>query len=88
MGYDIIKLDKSLLWPCFGDYSNEKSKVILKNIITMILELGIHIVAEGVETKEQADLLTSLGVHYLQGYYYSRPISQGDYIKYIEINNR
>lgn len=88
MGYDIIKLDKSLLWPCFGDYSNGKSKVILKNIITMILELGIHIVAEGVETKEQADLLTSLGVHYLQGYYYSRPISQGDYIKYIEINNK
>lgn len=87
MGYDIIKLDKSLIWPCFGAYANQKSIVILKNIVNMILNLDIHIVAEGVETKEQADFLTSIGVHYLQGYYYSRPINKGDYLLYINEHN-
>lgn len=87
MGYDIIKLDKSLIWPCFGAYANQKSIVILENIVNMILNLGIHIVAEGIETKEQVQFLENIGVHYLQGYYFSRPITESQYLMYLDDNN-
>ena len=47
----------------------------------MILQLGAHIVAEGVETQEQADFLAEHGVSYLQGYYYSKPISGDTFLE-------
>ena len=53
----------------------------------MILKLGKDIVAEGVETKEQVDYLTELGVEYLQGYYYSKPIPEEMYLEFLKIDN-
>lgn len=81
--FELIKLDKSLIWPCFGEDSNEPM-VILNSCIDMILQLGAHIVAEGVETKEQADLLISKGVNYLQGYYFCRPVPEADFVKAVK----
>lgn len=72
--FELVKLDKSLIWPAFGE-SPDEPMVILNSCIAMILQLGAHIVAEGVETKEQAEFLTERGVNYLQGYYFSKPIS-------------
>ncbi len=71
--FELVKLDKSLIWPAFGE-SPDEAMVILNSCITMILQLGAHIVAEGVETKEQAEFLMKQGVHYLQGYFYSKPV--------------
>ena len=71
--FELVKLDKSLIWPAFGECPDEPM-VILNSCITMILQLGAHIVAEGVETKEQADFLIRHGVNYLQGYYFSKPV--------------
>lgn len=71
--FELVKLDKSLIWPAFGE-SPDEPMVILNSCIAMILQLGAHIVAEGVETKEQAEFLTERGVNYLQGYYFSKPI--------------
>lgn len=87
--YDIVKIDKSLIWPCFEqdkrtNNRNQKAQMILNNVVKMLLDLGLHIVAEGVETKEMAEMLMNLGVQYLQGYYYSRPISGEDYIAFLE----
>lgn len=84
--YDVIKLDKSLLWPCFEE-GGEEARVILSNSINMILQLGMKIVAEGVETKEQVELLSNQGVNYLQGYYFSKPINGEQYIEYLKKNN-
>lgn len=72
--FELVKLDKSLIWPAFGE-SPDEPMVILTSCISMILQLGAHIVAEGVETKEQADFLIQRGVNYLQGYYFSKPVS-------------
>lgn len=80
--FELVKLDKSLIWPAFGDNPG-KPMVILSSCITMILRLGAHIVAEGVETKEQAEFLISHGVVHLQGYYYSKPISGDEFLKKI-----
>ncbi len=80
--FELVKLDKSLVWPAFGENS-KGPMVILNNCISMILQLGSHIVAEGVETKEQADYLTQRGVTYLQGYYFSKPIPEGAFLEKI-----
>ena len=87
--YELIKIDKSLLWPCF-DKNNPvqtNAKIILDNMITMILSLGRKIVVEGVETKEQLEYLEKMGVTYIQGYYFSKPLSAAEYLKFIEDNN-
>ncbi len=80
--YALLKLDKSLIWPCF-DKDGESSRVILESIVTMTKRLGKAIVAEGVETKAQADALERLGVCHLQGYVYSRPLPEKEYLKFI-----
>lgn len=77
--FEMIKLDKSLLWPCFEEDGTE-AKVLLENCINMIHQLGMKIVAEGVETQEQAECLIEKGVNYLQGYYFSKPVCEEDYI--------
>ncbi len=84
--FDIVKLDKSLLWPCFdaGNPDREKAKIVLQTVVKMILSLGGHIVAEGVETQEQVEVLENLGVNYLQGYYFSKPVCMNDYIEFLK----
>ncbi len=81
--FELVKLDKSLLWPCFGE-DPEEPLIILNSCIDMILRLGVKIVAEGVETREQVDLLIEKGVEYLQGYYFSRPIGEKDFVAKIK----
>ena len=88
---DIVKLDKSLIWPCFEDSPikkpvDQQAVILLEKVISMLLDLGVHIVAEGVETKEMVDRLTALGVHYLQGFYFSRPISEKDYMDFLSLH--
>lgn len=85
--FDMIKLDKSLIWPCFDEATEEEARIILESSVDMILRLGKDIVAEGVETKEQVDYLTSLGVEYLQGYYFSKPVSEEAYVEFLKQNN-
>ncbi len=80
--YDLVKLDKSLIWPCFGDVP-EQPTVILRNIVSMIRELGTPLVAEGVETREQADALVAMGVEHLQGSLYSKPITEDALIAFL-----
>lgn len=84
--FELVKLDKSLIWPCFEE-EPEEPQIILESCIDMILRLGVNIVAEGVETKEQAEMLISKGVNYLQGYYFSRPINEEAFMQKIIKSN-
>ncbi len=81
--FDLVKLDKSLIWPCFGEDPDEPM-IILNSCIDMILLLGVKIVAEGVETREQAELLLNKGVEYLQGYLFSKPVNENDFMAKIK----
>ena len=54
----------------------------------MIHELGLIIVAEGVETKEQFEFLKDFGVERLQGYYFSRPLPETEFVKFIDKKNK
>lgn len=69
--FRMIKIDKSIVWKGF---ENTRAHIVLKSTIDMIKSLGLLVLAEGVETEEQAKHLQELGCEYLQGYYYSRPL--------------
>lgn len=69
----VVKIDRSLLNDVVDD---EKSRKLLAGIVRMMKELDLHIVAEGVEYEEQVQILTELGCHSIQGYYYAKPCSK------------
>ena len=73
--FDVIKIDKSMV----DDIGNARAEILLKHTIQAIHELGMAIVAEGVETAEQVEFLKNQGVESIQGYYYSRPVPQEDF---------
>ncbi len=70
--YDELKLDRKLV--C-NIGKSEKSVVLLKHIIAMAHDMNMTVVAEGVETEEQAEALKSIGCDIAQGFLYSYPLS-------------
>ena len=72
-----LKIDKSFV---SGLPLDNEDIAITQAILTMAHGLGISVVAEGVETKEQADFLNTHGCDYLQGYYYSKPVTFSDFL--------
>ncbi len=75
MKFDTLKLDKSLI-----DYIGDKNgELLLFHIIKLAHNLGLHITAEGVETKNQVDFLKTLECDDIQGYYFSKPLPKIDY---------
>ena len=81
---DIIKLDKTIVWSAFHDRDNF---ITLKNLISMFHDVRRKIVAEGVENEEQMNALIELGCDFLQGYYYSKPVCEEDFLAYIARHN-
>ena len=78
--YSIVKIDKSMIWACD---TNPKALISLKHTVAMIKDLEMSVLAEGVETEEQKAMLCELGCDYFQGYYYSRPVPQDDFLTII-----
>lgn len=82
MDYILVKMDKEFVWNCLDKNKPENLKM-LQYTINFLKEYGLHILAEGVETMEQAKILIDNGVEYLQGFYYSRPIPEKEYIEFL-----
>lgn len=79
---DVLKIDRAFLVEAD---SSERCQTIIKNVVRMAKELSICVVCEGVETREQLEFLKGIGCDIVQGYYYSRPIPQQDFIsRYFE----
>ncbi|MDO5701766.1 MAG: EAL domain-containing protein [Lachnospiraceae bacterium] len=76
--FDLIKLDMRFM-KRFSE--SETSRIILTELIHMAVSLGIETVAEGVETKEQADFLTEAGCTKLQGFYFSKAMPYDEIIE-------
>lgn len=79
-----IKIDKSFVMEMTKD---ENDAVIVKATIELAHNLGLKIVAEGVEAKDQWDHLKLLNCDVAQGFYISRPISQGEFTERLMSNN-
>ncbi|MBE6902155.1 MAG: EAL domain-containing protein [Ruminococcaceae bacterium] len=77
----IVKIDKSILWPAM---KSEEAMNVLKHTVMMLKSLNKGIVVEGVEDEAMASLLIDMGVEFLQGYYYSKPIPEQSYIEFLQ----
>jgi len=83
--FHTIKLDKSMVWEAMH---NPKAEKVLRNTIEMVKLLNMEIVAEGAETPDQVDKLKEMGADFVQGYYYSKPISRDEFIQLITEDSR
>jgi len=68
---DVIKVDRTFVWDMVG---SQADAAIVAAVVTLGRALGLRVIAEGVETQEQAALLRGLGCHEMQGYLFSRPL--------------
>lgn len=74
--FDVIKIDRDF----FSEFMlSDRGKKIISHTISMSKDIGLDMVAEGVETKEQAEFLKNCGCDVAQGYYYSKPVPINDF---------
>ncbi len=81
---DEVKIDKSFV---YGMLEDESSFRLVKTIIDLAHGFGKNVVAEGVETAECVAKLQQLGCDALQGYYFSRPLPQQEFSRYLSAQN-
>ena len=80
MDIDVVKLDMSFIRQKQND-SNDK---MMQYIIDMCKNMNLLVLSEGVETEEQRQRLMSMGCDYVQGYYYSKPLPEKDFVEYLQ----
>ncbi len=75
--FDIIKIDQVFIKGLSQDSAIHS---VLSSMVKLAQQLEMRVIAEGVETQDQAEELRALGVRYIQGYYYSQPLPEEDYL--------
>lgn len=76
--FDVIKLDRKFMENMMV---SEKGRLILEHVVMMADKLDLGLLAEGVETREQVDLLRSIGCDQVQGYYYAKPMPEEEFFE-------
>ncbi|MFW6298339.1 MAG: EAL and GGDEF domain-containing protein [Bacillota bacterium] len=79
MPIDIVKIDRSFV----SGYPDTDDGRLAKIIIDLSNALGLRVIAEGIETEKQADMLGQAGCHLYQGYHYTKPLSSENLMKYL-----
>jgi diguanylate cyclase (GGDEF)-like protein len=79
---DVLKLDKGFFTTT--PENEKKSKIVISTVINLAKKLGIKTVAEGVETQEFVNFLRELGCDMVQGYFYSKPMPEGEFHELLE----
>ncbi|MBQ1721626.1 MAG: EAL domain-containing protein, partial [Lachnospiraceae bacterium] len=77
----MVKLDKNILW---NAEKSKRSLEILKHTMSLVKNMGMKLLVEGIETEHQLNWLLENGVDYCQGYYFSRAVPGGDFLRFIE----
>ena len=79
----IIKIDKSMV----DDMFTEGGKAIIRNTVHMMQEIHKELVVEGVETREAMEVCGNLSCDFIQGYYYSKPLPEDEFVAFVKTNN-
>lgn len=79
--FGTIKLDKSLIWSAI---EHPKSAIIVKNLTRAFQDLGVLVVAEGVETEQQNQFIKDCHIDFVQGFYYAKPMNVEQTIKFLK----
>ena len=83
MPVDIVKFDRVMTTAYFD---NAKGKYVMDAAMHMIHGMGLEIVSEGVETEEQYETMEKLGISFIQGYYFSKPLPREEFLQFIQKN--
>ena len=83
--FSIIKFDYSFTQ---GYFRSEKARNVIRSSVEMINRVGLPVVAEGIETEEQLSAFRELGVQYIQGFFFSRPLPKEEFLRFLTANNR
>lgn len=81
----IVKFDKNMTNAYFED---RKARYVMDAAMHMIHGMNLKIVSEGIETEEQLSVMERLGINYIQGYYFSKPIPETDFLAFLRENNK
>lgn len=81
---DVVKLDMGFMRSAVNE---DRGGVVLGSVIRMLQGLDTPIIAEGVETLEQAEMLKNMGCHLMQGYHFSRPMPLADFEDFLAANS-
>ena len=81
--FDVIKLDKKFIENMM---LSEKGHMILEQVVSMSERLGLGLLAEGVETIEQVNVLRNIGCDHVQGYYYAKPMPAEEFFELLKEN--
>jgi len=76
---DVVKLDRSFVVAS----AQERSQALMRSMVSLARELGLTVIAEGVETREQEALLREMGVHGAQGWLYAAAMPADDYLRWL-----
>ena len=81
VNFECIKFDKTLIEAVQSD---RKSYILIQGLVRLFHELGIQVIAEGTETRDQVDCLLGLGADLIQGYYYAMPMPGEELRKFLK----
>lgn len=82
--FDVIKLDKKFMENMMV---SGKGRLILEQVVSMADKLDLGLLAEGVETKEQIELLQTIGCDQVQGYYFAKPMPEDEFFALLQTQN-
>lgn len=80
MPVNIVKFDKGMTNAYF---ENGKAKYVMNAATDMIKGMNLKIVSEGIETEEQFKIMHELGINYIQGYYFSKPLPEKEFLEFM-----
>ena len=75
-----LKVDKAFI----DDMQSERGRNMVDSIVTIAHNLDLHVVAEGVEQADQVTMLEQLKCQTIQGYFYSKPLSQPEFTEFLK----
>ncbi len=84
MPVDIVKFDREMSQAFFRD---EKAQYVMNAAMQMIQGMQLKIVSEGIEDKQQYLEMEKLGIDYIQGYYFSKPLPEKEFLEFLHKNN-
>ena len=84
MPVDIVKFDRDMTKSYF---ENDKAQYVMDAAMSMIKGMKLEIVSEGIETPEQCETMKDLGIGYIQGYYFSKPLPQEEFVQFLIAEN-
>jgi EAL domain-containing protein (putative c-di-GMP-specific phosphodiesterase class I) len=82
--FDKVKIDRSFI----AKLDRIETQAVVSSIVQLCRSLNLHVVAEGIETEEQLNLVKTLGIESGQGYYFSKPVPFQEVARFLQRQNQ